>query len=236
MSPLIVVTKSLPMYLSPSPPPRATSECRCCLSDVLPITQSNLKSRPASTFLTESPLCFRVRRSITSKLSHILTCLSTCSSPCFSTHGFQMLVSSTSHGVLEKPQQPLFLPPLCLWTSQGQQPPNQGPGATGSAAYHGLSRLPCVWVAAPRKVLEDVDLVPRSHSCRPCKHLQVVTMGMGFSFLAMTSRPGFAQDPQVDVFVLQSQLLMKGFQSLKEGVAVELTFKKSLRAWWGILY
>lgn len=48
----------------------------------------------------------------------------------------------------------------------------------------------------------------------------------------------------MDVLMPQSQLLLKGFQSLKEGVAVELTFKKSppawnlfvSRPWWGILY
>ncbi|KAB0388880.1 hypothetical protein E2I00_014240 [Balaenoptera physalus] len=52
---------------------------------------------------------------------------------------------------------------------------------------------------------------------------------MGFSFLAMTTRPRVALDPPVDVFVHQSKLHMEGFWSLKEGEAMEFTFKKSAK-------
>ncbi|XP_077430885.1 protein lin-28 homolog A [Vanacampus margaritifer] len=50
---------------------------------------------------------------------------------------------------------------------------------------------------------------------------------MGFGFLSMTSRDGVQLDEPVDVFVHQSKLHMDGFRSLKEGEAVEFTFKKS---------
>nr|XP_029137060.1 protein lin-28 homolog A-like [Labrus bergylta] len=50
---------------------------------------------------------------------------------------------------------------------------------------------------------------------------------MGFGFLSMTSREGVPLDEPVDVFVHQSKLHMEGFRSLKEGEAVEFTFKKS---------
>ncbi|XP_061677069.1 protein lin-28 homolog A [Syngnathoides biaculeatus] len=50
---------------------------------------------------------------------------------------------------------------------------------------------------------------------------------MGFGFLSMTSRDGVQLDEPVDVFVHQSKLHMEGFRSLKEGEAVEFTFKKS---------
>ncbi|XP_019720887.1 protein lin-28 homolog A [Hippocampus comes] len=50
---------------------------------------------------------------------------------------------------------------------------------------------------------------------------------MGFGFLSMTSRDGVTLDEPVDVFVHQSKLHMDGFRSLKEGEAVEFTFKKS---------
>ncbi|XP_056153920.1 protein lin-28 homolog A-like [Lampris incognitus] len=50
---------------------------------------------------------------------------------------------------------------------------------------------------------------------------------MGFGFLSMSSRDGEPLDAPVDVFVHQSKLHMEGFRSLKEGEAVEFTFKKS---------
>uniref|UniRef100_A0AAY4BKU0 Protein lin-28 homolog A n=1 Tax=Denticeps clupeoides TaxID=299321 RepID=A0AAY4BKU0_9TELE len=50
---------------------------------------------------------------------------------------------------------------------------------------------------------------------------------MGFGFLSMTCREGVPLDAPVDVFVHQSKLHMEGFRSLKEGEAVEFTFKKS---------
>ncbi|KAI4818159.1 hypothetical protein KUCAC02_011519 [Chaenocephalus aceratus] len=49
---------------------------------------------------------------------------------------------------------------------------------------------------------------------------------LGFGFLAMSSRDGV---PQQDVFVHQSKLHMEGFRSLREGEAVDFTFKKSSR-------
>ncbi|XP_063754762.1 protein lin-28 homolog A-like [Eleginops maclovinus] len=52
---------------------------------------------------------------------------------------------------------------------------------------------------------------------------------LGFGFLTMSSRDGaLLQEPQ-DVFVHQSKLHMEGFRSLREGEAVEFTFKKSTR-------
>ncbi|KAG1961081.1 protein lin-28 B [Pimephales promelas] len=50
---------------------------------------------------------------------------------------------------------------------------------------------------------------------------------MGFGFLSMTHREDICLDPPVDVFVHQSKLHMEGFRSLKEGEAVEFTFKRS---------
>uniref|UniRef100_A0A672YUG3 Lin-28 homolog A (C. elegans) n=1 Tax=Sphaeramia orbicularis TaxID=375764 RepID=A0A672YUG3_9TELE len=50
---------------------------------------------------------------------------------------------------------------------------------------------------------------------------------MGFGFLSMSSRDGAPLDPPLDVFVHQSKLHMEGFRSLREGEAVEFTFKKS---------
>ncbi|XP_049457699.1 protein lin-28 homolog A-like [Epinephelus fuscoguttatus] len=50
---------------------------------------------------------------------------------------------------------------------------------------------------------------------------------MGFGFLSMSSRDGAAVEEPLDVFVHQSKLHMEGFRSLREGEAVEFTFKKS---------
>ncbi|XP_072534914.1 protein lin-28 homolog A [Salminus brasiliensis] len=50
---------------------------------------------------------------------------------------------------------------------------------------------------------------------------------MGFGFLSMNTREGEPLEGPVDVFVHQSKLHMEGFRSLKEGEAVEFTFKKS---------
>ncbi|KAJ3608843.1 hypothetical protein NHX12_023373 [Muraenolepis orangiensis] len=63
-----------------------------------------------------------------------------------------------------------------------------------------------------------------SHGTGACKWFNV---RMGFGFLSMTSRDGTPLDEPVDVFVHQSKLHMEGFRSLKEGEAVEFTFKKS---------
>ncbi|KAM9723696.1 protein lin-28 homolog A isoform 2-T2 [Menidia menidia] len=62
------------------------------------------------------------------------------------------------------------------------------------------------------------------HGVGVCKWFNV---RMGFGFLSMTSREGVPLDEPVDVFVHQSKLHMEGFRSLKEGEAVEFTFKKS---------
>ncbi|KAF3833616.1 hypothetical protein F7725_024820 [Dissostichus mawsoni] len=65
---------------------------------------------------------------------------------------------------------------------------------------------------------QEVDL-----SSGVCKWFNV---RLGFGFLTMSSRDGV---PQQDVFVHQSKLHMEGFRSLREGEAVEFTFKKSSR-------
>ena len=64
------------------------------------------------------------------------------------------------------------------------------------------------------------------HGAGICKWFNVP---MGFGFLSMTACAGVALDPPVDVFVHQSKLHMEGFRSLKEGEAVEFTFKKSAK-------
>uniref|UniRef100_A0AAR2LCI2 Lin-28 homolog A n=1 Tax=Pygocentrus nattereri TaxID=42514 RepID=A0AAR2LCI2_PYGNA len=58
-------------------------------------------------------------------------------------------------------------------------------------------------------------------------HCKWFNVRMGFGFISMTSRGGNPIDPPMDVFVHQSKLHMEGFRSLKEGEAVEFTFKKS---------
>uniref|UniRef100_A0A8C2XMZ2 Lin-28 homolog Ab n=1 Tax=Cyclopterus lumpus TaxID=8103 RepID=A0A8C2XMZ2_CYCLU len=50
---------------------------------------------------------------------------------------------------------------------------------------------------------------------------------MGFGFLSMSNRDGAPLEEPLDVFVHQSKLHMEGFRSLREGEAVEFTFKKS---------
>nr|XP_040044778.1 protein lin-28 homolog A-like isoform X2 [Gasterosteus aculeatus aculeatus] len=50
---------------------------------------------------------------------------------------------------------------------------------------------------------------------------------MGFGFLSMSSRDGAPLEDPLDVFVHQSKLHMEGFRSLREGEAVEFTFKRS---------
>ncbi|NXJ02664.1 LN28A protein, partial [Psophia crepitans] len=65
---------------------------------------------------------------------------------------------------------------------------------------------------------------PPLHGSGICKWFNV---RMGFGFLSMTAKGGATLDSPVDVFVHQSKLHMEGFRSLKEGEAVEFTFKKS---------
>ncbi|KAL1258872.1 hypothetical protein QQF64_009449, partial [Cirrhinus molitorella] len=62
------------------------------------------------------------------------------------------------------------------------------------------------------------------HGVGVCKWFNV---RMGFGFLSMNTRDGVPLETPVDVFVHQSKLHMEGFRSLKEGEAVEFTFKKS---------
>ncbi|XP_014022707.1 protein lin-28 homolog A isoform X1 [Salmo salar] len=64
------------------------------------------------------------------------------------------------------------------------------------------------------------------HGVGVCKWFNV---RMGFGFLSMTNREGVPLESPVDVFVHQSKLHMEGFRSLKEGEAVEFTFKKSAK-------
>lgn len=93
-----------------------------------------------------------------------------------------------------------------LWC---QQPPDQSPGAMGSAHYHGLWIKPavCIWLHQGARrgaggCGPGSQGVIRVHGC-----IQIL----------------------VDVFLHQSKLHMGGFWSLKEGEAVEFTFKKSAK-------
>ncbi|TEA36022.1 hypothetical protein DBR06_SOUSAS810155, partial [Sousa chinensis] len=70
---------------------------------------------------------------------------------------------------------------------------------------------------------EEPQLLRRAGICK-CFNVR-----MGFGFLSMTACTGVALEPPVDVFVHQSKLNMEGFRSLKEGEAVEFTFKKSAK-------
>eukprot|EP00073_Rattus_norvegicus_P025279 XP_006240877.1 PREDICTED: protein lin-28 homolog A-like isoform X1 [Rattus norvegicus] len=79
---------------------------------------------------------------------------------------------------------------------------------------------------APADAARAADEPQLLHGAGICKWFNV---RMGFGFLSMTARAGVALDPPVDVFVHQSKLHMEGFRSLKEGEAVEFTFKKSAK-------
>ncbi|XP_061452941.1 protein lin-28 homolog A isoform X4 [Rhineura floridana] len=72
----------------------------------------------------------------------------------------------------------------------------------------------------------DEESQPLLHGAGICKWFNV---RMGFGFLSMTTKEGIALESPVDVFVHQSKLHMEGFRSLKEGEAVEFTFKKSCK-------
>ena len=117
-----------------------------------------------------------------------------------------------------------------LW---GQQPPEKGPGVAGSADYHGLcvKSAVCRWLH--QSAGEDAGgRGPRSGGAAAGARAGICTwfnVHMGFGFLSMTARAGVALDPPVDVFVHQSKLYMDGFRSLKEGEAVEFTYKKSAK-------
>ncbi|KAK2116724.1 Protein lin-28 A [Saguinus oedipus] len=80
---------------------------------------------------------------------------------------------------------------------------------------------------APEDTARAADEPQLLHGAGICKWFNV---HMGFGFLSMTARAGVALNPPVDVFVHQSKLHMEGFQCLKEGEAVEFTFKKSAKA------
>uniref|UniRef100_UPI0037E82E45 protein lin-28 homolog A-like n=1 Tax=Semicossyphus pulcher TaxID=241346 RepID=UPI0037E82E45 len=69
---------------------------------------------------------------------------------------------------------------------------------------------------------EEEEGLPRGSGV--CKWFNV---RMGFGFLSMSSRDGAPLQEPLDVFVHQSKLHMEGFRSLREGEAVEFTFKKS---------
>lgn len=137
--PLTVVPGILPMHL----PPKSTSESRCWVSAVLPTAHPSLKSHFPSTLLTQSSRPFGICRSISHILTHVsqhaphspLLTVFTCWCP-------------THHvGVLEKLQQPLFLPSFAGSLLKGQQPPARGPGTAGSATYHVLcvQQVVCRW-------------------------------------------------------------------------------------------
>lgn len=170
-----MVTKILLMHLSPSLPPRVTSERRCCPSDVLPITQSNLKSCLSSTFLTESPLWLGVHWSIHKPtLPHPFKSVSVLLTLFLDSQFSNVVVINIPWGAREAATATFSATPLSMEFLRASVYSIKGTGTTGSATYHGLCPASRVQGAAPRKVLEDVGLVPRSHSCRHCQHLQVV--------------------------------------------------------------
>nr|XP_054413055.1 protein lin-28 homolog A-like [Pongo abelii] len=80
--------------------------------------------------------------------------------------------------------------------------------------------------AAPEDAARAADEPQLLHGAGICKWFNV---RMGFGFLSMTARAGVTLDSPVDVFVHQSKLHMERFRSLKEGEAVEFTFKKSAK-------
>ncbi|KAJ8776070.1 hypothetical protein J1605_015845 [Eschrichtius robustus] len=75
---------------------------------------------------------------------------------------------------------------------------------------------------APEEPQEDAARAPVEpqllHGAGICKWFN---LRMGFGFLPMTARAGVALDPR--------KLHMEGFRSLKDGEAVEFTFKKSAK-------
>ncbi|XP_029976995.1 protein lin-28 homolog A-like [Salarias fasciatus] len=68
------------------------------------------------------------------------------------------------------------------------------------------------------------DLTGLSRGAGVCKWFNV---RMGFGFLSMSSTDGVQLPQPLDVFVHQSKLHMEGFRSLREGEAVEFSFKRS---------
>ncbi|XP_041665395.1 protein lin-28 homolog A-like [Cheilinus undulatus] len=78
------------------------------------------------------------------------------------------------------------------------------------------------WVQGEEEEEEEGEAVAQGSGV--CKWFNV---RMGFGFLSMSSRDGAPLQEPVDVFVHQSKLHMDGFRSLREGEAVEFTFKKS---------
>ncbi|KAL2084993.1 hypothetical protein ACEWY4_020511 [Coilia grayii] len=80
----------------------------------------------------------------------------------------------------------------------------------------------------PWTVSEPEDTT-QAHCMHGAGHCKWFNLRMGFGFISMTSRGGYPVDPPMDVFVHQSKLHMEGFRSLKEGEAVEFSFKKSCK-------
>lgn len=75
---------------------------------------------------------------------------------------------------------------------------------------------------APESAAGATEELRLMHGAGICKWFNTC---IGFGFLAMTAHPRVALNPPVDVFVNQSKLHMEGFQSLKEGEAMEFTSK-----------
>lgn len=140
--------------------------------------------------------------------------------------GEDVAASSSSHPSASK----------LLW---GQQPPDLGPGAWGSGNDHGLCVKAAVYkclhqgarggkgTSLPRAA-EELQLL---YNAGVCKWFKV---RIGFSFLSLTTCPHLGRawrtySPPVEVFVHQSRLHLEDFQSLKEGEAVEFTYKKSAK-------
>ncbi|KAB0351064.1 hypothetical protein FD754_015921 [Muntiacus muntjak] len=77
---------------------------------------------------------------------------------------------------------------------------------------------------APEYAAHQAEEPQLLHGTRSCRWFNVHT---GCGFLSMTARAGVALEAPVDVLVHQSKLYKDGFRSLKEGEAVEFTFKKA---------
>ncbi|XP_054404811.1 protein lin-28 homolog A-like [Pongo abelii] len=79
---------------------------------------------------------------------------------------------------------------------------------------------------APEDAARAADKAQLLHGEGICKWFNLF---MGFGLLYVTACTVVALDTPVDVFVHQSKLHMEDFRSLKEGEAVEFTFKKSAK-------
>ena len=70
---------------------------------------------------------------------------------------------------------------------------------------------------------EEPQLLPGAGICK------WFNVRVGFGFWSKTTGAGVPPNAPVDVSVRQSKLHMEGFRSLKEGEAMEFTFRKSAK-------